>query len=520
MTSLSLPRRSFVVGAGAVAAGIGLSPAVPAQARRRLTDPFTLGVASGDPEPGGVVIWTRLAPEPFADDGGLRGARTVPVRWRVATDERMQRVVKQGTATARAEFAHTVHVDVRGLQPGREYWYQFSADRELSPVGRTKTAPAERSDPASLSIASVSCQKYEDGFFTALPHIVADDPDFVLHLGDYVYEYAIGATAAGRRQSVPEAVRPAPRTLAQWRARHALYKRDPELQAAHARLPFVLTWDDHEYTNDYAGGWEDETTGGIPAARAAAYRAYWEHQPLRSSTLLKADAVRIHRRLHWGRLAQLDVLDGRQYRDAPPCGWGEAQACAAAYDPAITMLGREQEEWLAAGFAASTARWNVLGNNVMVSRLDHDGDLGDLLWHDAWDGFPAARNRLLEQVVGNELRNTMFLTGDWHSTFVNDVHRDFDVPGSPVVATEMVGTSITTNGDREVYGPYYGPMIQHNPHIRFFDGDRRGYQRHTVTAGEWRTDLVMVDTVTQPTSPASVLRSFVVEDGRPGAVEV
>ncbi|MVA75396.1 alkaline phosphatase [Auraticoccus sp. F435] len=520
MTSTPLPRRSFVVGAGAAAAaGLGLSAAPPASARRGRGYPFTLGIASGDPEPTAVVLWTRLAPEPFAEDGGMGGARRVPVRWRVATDEGMRRVVRQGTATARIEHAHSVHVDVCGLQPGREYWYQFSADRELSPVGRTRTAPDPRSSPRQLRIASISCQKYEDGFFTSLPHLVQDDPDLVLHLGDYVYEYAIGAVAAGRGTPVPEVARPAPRTLQQWRARHALYKSDPDLQAAHARLPFVLTWDDHEYANDYAGGWEDEQHGGVPAARAAAYQAYWEHQPLRSSALLARDRVRIYRRLHWGDLAQLDVLDGRQYRDAPPCGWGEAQACEAAYDPSITMLGREQESWLAAGLAASTARWNVLGNNVMVSRLDHDGDLGDLLWHDAWDGFPAARSRLLEQVVGNDLRNTVFLTGDWHSTFVNDIHRDPDTPGSELVATEFVGTSVTTNGDGEVYGPYYGPMIRHNPHIRFFDGDRRGYQRHTVTEDGWRTDLVVVDTVTAPTSAASVLGSYVVEDGRPGAVE-
>ncbi|WP_199539080.1 alkaline phosphatase D family protein [Desertihabitans brevis] len=515
----SLPRRAFVAGAAGLGLGLSGAPAL-VEAAPRIEHPFTLGIASGDPEPTGFVLWTRLAPEPFADDFGMGGARRVPVRWQVATDERMRHVVARGVAAAEARWAHSVHVDVQGLQPDREYFYRFFVGREASAVGRARTAPAAGADASELRFASMSCQKYEDGFFSSFPHVLADDPHFVLHLGDYVYEYAMGATAGYRGTPVPEVCRPAPRTLTQWRARHALYKQDEQLQALHAKVPFITTWDDHEYTNDYAGGWEDEQPGGAPAARAAAYQAYWEHQPLRAALLVKQDAVRIYRRLHWGSLAQVDMLDGRQYRDAPPCGWGEAQACAAAYDPSITMLGAEQEQWLAAGIAASTARWNIFGNNVMVARLDHDGDLGDLLWHDAWDGFPAARNRLLEQVVGAGLSNPVFVTGDWHSTFVNDIHRDFDTPGSPVVATEFVGTSISTNGDGTPYGPYYGPMIRYNPHMKFFDGDRRGYQRHVVTADEWRTDLVMVDTVGRPDSPAEVLRSFVVEDGRPGAIEV
>ena len=523
------PRRRLVLGAAVTGAAASLLPlgtraaaarGVAAQPTSgRIDYPFTLGVASGDPESTSVVLWTRLAPRPYDEDHGMRGFTQVPVRWRIATDARLQDVVAQGTAVAASTWAHSVHVDVRGLEPHREYWYQFEAAGHESMVGRTKTAPAADADISSLTFASVSCQAYDYGYFTSYPHIVNDDPDFVLHLGDYVYEYGMSATAGNRNRPVAPIVQKNPQTLREWRATHALYKADPDLQAAHARLPFVITWDDHEYANDYAGAWED-ANGGETAVRKAAYQAYWEHQPLRQAAQYKDGHVRMYRRLHFGRLAQLDMLDGRQYRDAPPCGWGEAQACEAAYDPAITMLGREQETWLYAGLAGSSARWNIFGNNVMMARLDHDGNAGDLLWHDAWDGFPEARNRLSRALVGNGIRNPVFVTGDWHSTFVNDIHADFDAPGSPVIGTEFVGTSVSTNGDDIVYGPYYGPMIDFNEHIRFFDGDRRGYQRHTLGRDAWRADLVMVNAVTRPVSGASVLASFVVEEGRPGAQRI
>ncbi len=517
-----LSRRVVLGGAVATAATTAaLSSPAPAWARpKKFGYPFTLGVASGDPEQTAVVIWTRLAPEPFAADHGMRGHDEVTVQWKVARDERMRGVVASGRAYAQAQWAHSVHVDVKGLEPGREYYYQFKVGPHRSPVGRTRTAPAPGRSLEQVTFASVSCQAYPDGFFTSYPHIVADDPDFVMHLGDYVYEYGMTAMSGSRNTPAPEVVRPRPQTLRQWRATHALYNTDPDLQRARQRIPFIITWDDHEYLNDYAGSASDEWGGGPSPARSAAYQAYWEHQPLREAARLKADDIRLYRRLVFGDLLQVDMLDGRQFRSVPPCGWGEAQACEAAYDPAITMLGTAQEQWLYAGLTTAGARWNAFGNNVMVARLDHDGDLGELLWNDAWDGFPAARKRLLDQVVGKGVRNPVFVTGDWHSTFVNDIRHDFDTPDSPVVASEFVGTSISTNGDNTPYGPYYGPMIKYNPHIKFFDGDRRGYLRHTVGRESWQTDLVMVDTVWRRTSPASVMKSFVIEDQRPGPVAV
>jgi alkaline phosphatase D len=316
---------------------------------------------------------------------------------------------------------------------------------------------------------------------------------------------------------VPGQLRPAPRDLDRWRLQYALYRTDPDLQRAHARFPWVVTWDDHEVQNDYAAD-SSQYEGDIRALRLAAYQAYYEHQPLRRGSIPGGDGeMRLYRRLSYGDLAEFNVLDGRQYRSVPPCGWGEAAACDAAYDPSVTMLGERQEHWLESGLAASRARWNILANNVMMGRLDHDGPSGDTLWHDAWDGFPAARTRLTGHLAAARVRNPVVITGDWHSTFVNDIKRDFDDPDSPVVATEFVGTSVSSNGDGTVYGPYYGPMIKHNPHIRFFDGDRRGYVRCTVDRGQWRTDLRMVPTVSRPDVAAYTFASFTVEDGRPGA---
>ena len=505
----------------AAAAAIAQIPADRASAtpRPRIDAPFTLGVASGDPLPNGVVLWIRLAPSPFEPDGGVPTDRRLPIEWQIASDARMRRIVRDGVGFAEPRFAHSVHVEVSGLRPGHEYFYRFRYRDQVSQVGRTRTAPARGLRLRSLDLAFASCQKWEEGYYPAYRHMAEEELDVVLHLGDYVYEYEIPADGGLRQVDVPAQLQPAPRTLEQWRMRHALTRSDPDLQRVHTRFPFVCTWDDHEVQNDYANT-QSQYEGDISALRAAAYQAYYEHLPLRAAAIPRQGRNKLYRRLEFGDLAQFSMLDGRQYRDIPPCGWGEADACAAAYEPGVSMLGETQEQWLERGLTRSRARWNVLGNNVMMARLDHDGDAGDLLWHDAWDGFPAARNRITTTLVDARVRNPVLLTGDWHSTFVNDILLDFDRPESPVVATEFVGTSISSNGDAEVYGPYYGPMIGFNPHIEFFDGDRRGYVRCHVDREQWRTDLRMVTTVSTPDAPEYTLASFVVEDGRPGAHQV
>ncbi|WBB66157.1 alkaline phosphatase D family protein [Micromonospora sp. WMMD812] len=514
-----MDRRRFLAGVAGVAgvAALAQLPADRAAAAPRPAGgdyPFTLGVASGDPTATGAVLWTRLAPKPFEPGGGMP-SRRVGVRWEIARDERFRRVVRSGTAWALPELSHAVHVDVEGLESDREWFYRFRYRDDVSMVGRTRTAPRETATVAGLAFAFASCQRWDEGYFPSYAHLAREDLDLVLHLGDYVYEYGIPADGGYRRTPVPEQLRPAPRSLDQWRMRYALVKSDPQLQAAHLAFPWMVTWDDHEVQNDYANT-QSQYEGDITALRVAAYQAWYEHQPVRVARP-GAGGLRIYRRLRWGRLAQLDLVDGRQYRSVPPSGWGEAPAGPEQNDPSVTMLGAAQERWLYDGFARTSSRWNILGSNVMMGRLDHDGDAGDMLWHDAWDGFPAARRRLTDAWVRHGVPNPVVVTGDWHSTFVNDIHRDFDTPGSPVVATEFVGTSISSNGDGEVYGPYYGPMIKYNPHIRFFDGDRRGYVKCRVTPREMCAELRMVDTVGRRDAAESTLAAFAVENGRPGA---
>lgn len=519
----SLDRRRFLGAVGGVAglAALAQLPVDRANATPRPSGgdyPFTLGVASGDPTPSGVVLWTRLVPDPFVPGGGMPDSK-VPVEWQIALDSSFRRVVQQGRTWALPELAHSVHVEVEGLAPDREWFYRFKYRTDVSAVGRTRTAPVRTGRNASVNFAFASCQEWSSGYYSALRHLADEDLDLVLHLGDYVYEGGIPANGGYRKTPVPAVLRSAPRDVERWRMQYALYKSDPDLQLAHARFPWMVTWDDHEVQNDYANT-QSQYEGDISVLRAGAYQAWYEHQPVRRPARPAGAGPRIYRRLQWGDLAQFDVIDGRQYRSVPPCGWGEADACEGGYDPAITMLGKTQEQWLYDGLKRSRAQWDVLASNVMLSRLDHDGAEGNLLWHDAWDGFPAARQRLVQAWNEANTRNPVVVTGDWHSTFVNDIHADFDREGTPVVATEFVGTSLTSNGDGEVYGPYYGPMIKYNPHIKFFDGDRRGYVRCTIDREQFRTDLRMVTTVSRADAPKYTYASFVVEDGRPGAVKL
>jgi alkaline phosphatase D len=484
--------------------------------------PFTLGVASGDPLPDGVVLWTRLAPDPL-NGGGMAGQGSVEVRWELAADEAFGRVVRRGAATASPELGHSVHVDVQGLEPGREYFYRFLAAGETSPVGRTKTAPAAGAPLDRLRFAFSSCQDWLTGYYPAYRQMAREDLDLVFFLGDYVYEDAYGPdeeTGAfpvpGREHTSGEIV-----TIDDYRTRYALHKSDPDLQAAHAAFPWVATWDDHEVDNDYAGERDEIGTPveAFLARRAAGYQAFYEHLPLRPSSMPQGASMELYRRLAFGDLAEFSVLDSRQYRHDHPCGAGEQARCAAALDPNTTLLGPEQERWVLAGLDASTARWNVLAQQVLMAELEHNPGPGEIFWTDAWDGYPAARNRILSHVMSRGIANPIVLTGDWHSTFVNDLKADFDADDSPTVATEFVVTAISTGGDDNGYDDYYGPMVPNNPHIRFFDGDRRGYMRVEVTPERWRTDLEMVESVLTPDAPTSTLASFVVEAGQPGAQE-
>lgn len=495
-------------------------------------NPFTLGIASGEPAPDGFVIWTRLAPEPLAVGGGMP-AGAVDVRWQVAADEGMTKVVSEGSATADPGWAHAVHVEVGGLEPDRWYWYRFQAGAEISPVGRARTAPAAGAAHDAFRFAFASCQNWADGFYVAHRDIAAQDLDLVVFLGDYIYEKGVSDLGGARCVTVPREVRTAPRTLDQYRLRYGLYKSDPDLQAAHARCPWVVTWDDHEVENDYAGDVPNPMypTEEFLQRRAAAYQAYYEHMPLRQAARPTGPALPLYRRLSFGDLIALNVLDTRQYRSHQhlSCSADEhlhnGGYCAPALDPSRTMLGAEQKAWLLDGLAAATTRWNVLAQQVPMAQHDSQsgpgvlfgGDIGD-----KWDGYAYERDELLAAMAEMSRArplNPIVITGDVHDNRVNLLKTDWNsFADASAVAMEFVGTSITSEGDRPLsrdggFTTRCGPTPD-NPHQRFFD-NHRGYVRCTVTPEQWQTEFRVAPTVEDPDAPTTTLTTFVLERGRP-----
>jgi alkaline phosphatase D len=509
-------RRGFLVGGAATAGLLALGPRRRAAARPRLAStPFTLGVASGHPLPDGVVLWTRLAPDPL--HGGGMPEVPVTVDWEVAADERFQRPVQSGRGRAVPHFAHAVHVEVRGLEPDRWYWYRFRLGEHLSPTGRTRTAPALGATPDRLRFAFASCQHYEQGFFTAYRHMVADDLDLVVHLGDYIYESSWGAHHV-RTHDAPEPV-----SLDDYRERHALYKTDPDLQAAHAAYPWLVTWDDHEVQNDYADDRSQnlDAPAWFLARRAAAYQAYYEHMPVRRAAFPFGPHLRLHTRVSYGDLADFHVLDDRQYRSHQPCprpgrgGSAVVEDCAARLDPKLTLLGEAQEQWLMANLARSRARWNVLAQQTLMAQLDRKPGPGQSFWTDGWDGYPAARRRLLQFLDRAKPANPLVIGGDVHAFWVADLKPDFDDERSPTVATELVGTSVTSQVNRTQ--AEQDALRADNPHIKYGDLTRRGYVRMEITRAQARADLRGLEHVRTREAAVQTMARFVVEDGRPGA---
>ena len=437
-----IDRRTFVTLGGMSAAALifGVGPFTEkVVADPKFSDyPFKLGVASGDPLPDGVVLWTRLAPEPLADGGrGGMPSQTFRVRFEVSEDERFSRIVRSGTVDATPELAHSVHAEVDGLAPGRVYFYRFKAGTEISPVGRTKTAPAFGAPVSNLTFAYASCQSWPDGYYSAYRRMAEEDLDLVVHLGDYIYEYGIDPNGGYRNTPVPGHLRNETKTLGRYRLQHALYKGDPDLRRAHALFPWIVTWDDHEVENDYTDGIPQEPPYGARflERRAAAYQAYYEHLPLRRSSVPRGPDMPIYRRLTYGDLAEFSVLDTRQYRSDHPCGDGEHPRCPASFDPSTTMTGPEQERWLLEGLDRSRVRWNVIAQQVLMAELDHKLGEGEIYWQDSWDGYPLARNRILSHIASRRISNPVAITGDWHSTFVSDLKLDFKDPNSATVAT-------------------------------------------------------------------------------------
>ncbi|QLE58596.1 alkaline phosphatase [Nostoc sp. TCL26-01] len=508
-------RRNFLLGAGFLTGLAVASQLRPVMAQTRFSGyPFSLGVASGDPLPDSVVLWTRLAPDPL--NGGGVSPINIPVQWRIAKDENLTQVVQQGTVIATPELGHSVHVDVRGLEPERWYWYQFQVGNEVSPIGRTRTAPALFSSVQKLNFAFVSCQDWQNGYYTAYKHMADEELDLVVHLGDYIYEY--GPQSGGPRQhNSPEIV-----TLADYRNRHALYKTDQNLQAVHAAFPWIVTWDDHEVENNYANfiPEDNQSQQAFVTRRANAYQAYYEHMPLRLSSLPKKASMQLYRRLTFGDLAEFNVLDTRQYRTDQPCNDGLKPLCNAALDSKATMTGARQEGWLLRGLDQSKARWNVIAQQTMLAQVDFNADPGVQLFNvDQWDGYVAARNRLLNFLNQRKPSNPIVITGDIHSSWVHDLKSDFNNPLSATVGTEFVGTSITSDFPTSFIRPVQA-ALRDNPHIKFFDGAFRGYVRCQLTQERWQSDYRAVSTITEENASISTLASFVVENGQPGAKKV
>lgn len=480
---------------------------------RLASDPFTLGVASGDPLEDGVVLWTRLAPDPLGD-GGMPSV-DVPVVWEVANDERFGDVVREGVETATPGFAHALHVDVRGLDPDRWYFYRFRVGEFESAVGRTRTLPASSARPDRLRFAFASCQHFQAGFYAAHRELADEDLDIVLFLGDYMYEGGIDGDGVRQHDG------PAVTTLDAYRARYGLYKGDADLQASHAAFPWVVVWDDHEVVNNYAGA--EVRTGESPdevlARRAAAYQAWYEHQPVRLAPPTGPD-LEIHRSLAFGDLAELFALDTRQYRSVQACGQPSdvGTGCLEVDDEARTLLGAEQEQWVLDGVGGSDARWRVLAQQVVMAATPVPVGNQTFLNLDQWDGYPAQRRRLLAGMADRGVANAVVLTGDIHASGVADLRVDFEDTQSPIVASELVGTSISSDFPA-TFIDLVESAASAAPHVHWYDARHRGYVRCEVTPDAFRAEYRLLDDARRADAMISTARAWVIEDGRAGITE-
>ena len=505
MTQPTALRRSLLQGV----ASLCFAPSVLRFALAADVPRFGLGIASGQPTPSDMVLWTRLTGADLPDQ--------VEVTWELARDEAFTQIAARGVEIAQAAWAHSVHAEPNGLEPGRRYWYRFTALGQQSTAGRTATAPASNAN-ATLSFAIASCQRWDAGHFAAWRHMAQEDLDVIMFLGDYIYEYSSRPDAIRRHEGTVA------NTLDSYRARYATYKSDPALQAAHASAPWLMVWDDHEVDNDYANLQSQSLEANFERRRAAAYQAYWEHMPFPKSARPQGADMRITGRLDWGSLARIHLLDDRQYRDPLACPKpGRAgsntvmqKACAELADPKRTLLGMDQERWLADGWDSSRP-WNLVAQQTLMARYSwRDPSNGDgMYWTDGWDGYAPARNRLLGTVADKKLKGVVVLGGDVHTNYVANLKANFDDDKSPVVATEFCGTSITSSSlpqDR------IDGARQFNPHVLYGRGDQRGYMRFALDAQQLKVQLRVVDDAMNINSNISTVAQFRVEAAKPGAM--
>ena len=527
---LRLTRRRLLTGA----AGAGLvligAPAVLRRAAAQSWSegqPFSLGVASGAPRPDGFVLWTRLAPEPMSTDpetpGGMSGG-DVTVAYEIATDDAMANVVRRGDAVAERKFAHSVHLDVGDLEPGRSYWYRFKSGDAVSSVGRAITLPAPGTALDKMRFGFVSCSNYEHGYFSAYRHLTDENPDVVLFLGDYIYDTIEDNKPIVRRHS--DGV--VSTTLPTYRNRYAQYRLDPDLQRLHAQVPSLVTWDDHEVENDYADQWSQwfVEPARFLQQRAAAYQAFYEHMPVRPIlSHPEGPVMRVYDRFTFGSLIEISMIDGRQYRSREACygppnkGGGHVEtnaSCPERLDPGRSMMGFAQEYWLGSALAHTKAQWNVIAQDVLMAQYKEIQKGVEGFWTDDWDGYPANRTRLLKRIAETRVSNPVVIGGDVHSFFANDLKLDFDDPASPIVATEFVGTSISS------YALPYEVLAQtlpDNPHVHFFESRKRGYVSVDLDRKVMAVRMRVVSDSHDPNADISTLKTFAVENGKPGIVE-
>jgi alkaline phosphatase D len=500
-----LKRRSVLVG-GLAAAAIW-RPLGSVRAAGFASDPFTLGVASGAPRTDSVVLWTRLvldntsaavSADPFAP-APKPSTDPVDVEWMVAEDEAFSTTIRSGTYRAVPEFAHSVHVEVKGLQPGRWYFYRFRSGNAESPVGRTRTAP-ETAD--TFRFAFASCQQYEQGYYSAYADMAGKDLDLVVHLGDYIYERSYGAELARKHGTG------VPTMLYEFRDRYALYKSDPHLQAVHAAFPWLAVWDDHEVTNNYANDHAPDAPNreDFLARRRAAYQAWYEHMPVHPDLASGFDALRIYDHYRFGNLLGLTLLDTRQYRSP------ELEGSAADDRPERTMLGPAQEEWLAKTLDGSQAKWNIIAQQTLLSERDTKAGPATGYNLDGWDGYRAARGRLVDAVQSSKLTNPIVIGGDLHAFYAADVKRDFADHGAAPIAGEFVCGSITSDAPTE---KSLATAVSENPHLKFAS-DKHGYAVMRLGERAAEVDFIAVADRKQQNSPSSIFQSFAVADAVPG----
>ncbi len=508
-----MSRRLALAYVGALASVPLLSRSASAARRMAFSsDPFSQGVASGDPDATSVVLWTRLAPQPLEPGGGMP-AEAVEVTWRVAEDDAMKNVVAQGQTVATVQLGHSVHVEVQGLKPDRWYWFDFACGDARSPIGRTRTLPLPGAKPEKLKFAFASCQSYEDGLYTAYEAMAKDDPELIFFLGDYIYE---GKGRDGRiRKHLGDEIK----SLDDYRLRYSQYHTDPMLQRMHAQCPWFVTFDDHEVDNNYANHISEEKDVDpveFLLRRANAYQAYYEMMPLRAASLPAGPDMLLYRKASFGRLAEFFVLDTRQYRTDQPNGDGAGPLNEAALDRNNTLLGKAQRDWLYRGMLSSTATWNVLAQQVMMGMvgLPREGD--QLLYSmDQWGGAAYERAQLLTFMEERRIPNPVVLTGDFHVNWCADLRVDSQKPESAVVGTEFVGTSISSGGNGADKPGFHDQVCSCNPCVRFLNGER-GYVRCTLTPQAWTSDYVVIDDITKPGGKAMTRATFAIEAGKPG----